>query len=62
VPDRVRALLGIPEIELAVLVVLGLALGLALHALARLVIRRTLPDAGVVRTVLVRVDRPARVL
>ncbi|HVT31850.1 MAG TPA: mechanosensitive ion channel domain-containing protein [Rhodanobacteraceae bacterium] len=61
-PDRVRALLGIPEIELAILVVLGLALGLAVHALARLVIRRTLPDTGIARTILARVDRPARVL
>ncbi|HVV95928.1 MAG TPA: mechanosensitive ion channel domain-containing protein [Rhodanobacteraceae bacterium] len=61
-PDRIRSLIGISGVELAILVVLGLALGVAVHALARLVIRRTLPDTGVVHTVLVRVDRPARIL
>jgi small-conductance mechanosensitive channel len=62
VPDRIRSLIGTPEIELAILVVLGLALGVAVHALARLLIRRTLPDTGIVRTVLARVDRPARIV
>jgi small-conductance mechanosensitive channel len=62
VPERLRALIAIPEIEFAGLVVLALALGVAAYALIRVVVRRTMRDTGTARTILKRVDAPARML
>ena len=61
-PERLRALIAIPEIEFAGLVVLALALGVAAYALIRVVVRRTMRDTGTARTILKRVDAPARML
>ena len=61
-PERLRALIAIPEIEFAGLVVLALAVGIAAYALIRVVVRRTMRDTGTARTILKRVDAPARLL
>ena len=60
--ERLRALIAIPEIEFSGLVVLALAVGVAAYGLIRVIVRRTMRDTGTARTVLKRVDAPARVL
>lgn len=61
-PDRLRNLLAVPEIQFAALLVAALLAGLVAHAILRLAIRRSLKDTSATRTVLRRVDAPARVL
>jgi small-conductance mechanosensitive channel len=62
VPDRLRSLIAVPEVQFAVLIAVALAAGIAVHALLRLVVRRTMRDTGTLRTILKRVDAPARLL
>jgi small-conductance mechanosensitive channel len=60
--ERLRALIAVPEIEFAGLIVLALAAGIAAYVLIRVTVRRTLRDTGAARTILKRIDAPARVL
>lgn len=60
--ERLRALIAIPEIEFAGLVVIALVGGVVAYVAIRTLVRRTMRDTGAVRTILKRVDRPARVL
>ncbi|HET7925136.1 MAG TPA: mechanosensitive ion channel domain-containing protein [Rhodanobacteraceae bacterium] len=60
--ERLRTLIAIPEIEFAGLVVLALLAGVVSYALIRLVVRRTMRDTGTARTILKRIDAPARML
>ena len=60
--ERLRALIAIPELEFAGLVVLALVAGAVSYVLIRIVVQRTLRDTGAVRTILKRADAPARLL
>ena len=60
--DRLQSLLALPEIRLSGLLVAAVLIGLAVHELVRLVVRRTLTETGATRTILKRIDAPARLL
>lgn len=58
--DRLEALIAIPQIQFALLVVAALAAGMLAHRLLRLVVQRAMRETSALRVVLRRVDRPAR--
>jgi small-conductance mechanosensitive channel len=60
--DRLQSLIAVPQVQFASLVVAALVAGIAAHRLLRLVVRRMMRDTGAVRTILKRVDTPARLL
>jgi len=60
--DRLHSLIAVPEVQFAALVVAALIAGIAAHSVLRLVVRRTMSDTGAPRTILKRVDAPARLL
>ena len=60
--DRLHALIALPEVRFAALIVATLIAGIAAYVLLRLVVQRTMRDTSALRTVLKRVDTPARLL